>query len=140
MALAATRCLDSLTSCSSVRLSSCGMADRAPTCICILICFGLATIGMSVADRAGYTRRHDHRGNRRDLHRAAGAGLPGAEAVDLAPEGRRSHAERRTAGRGEGARVPRATVLEGVRDVQAGGRRERFRRPPRPRQAAALDL
>src|SRR4051794_38868799 len=37
------RCLDSLWSCSSVRFSSCGIAARAPTCICILTCFCFAT-------------------------------------------------------------------------------------------------
>src|SRR5437763_190383 len=42
MALAATRCLDSLCSCSSVRFSSCWIAARAPTC-CILTCLCLAT-------------------------------------------------------------------------------------------------
>src|SRR5437870_1729318 len=44
MALAATRCLDSLASCSSVRGSSWGIAASAPTCICfIFTCFCLAT-------------------------------------------------------------------------------------------------
>src|SRR4051812_47105905 len=44
MALAATRCFDSLVSCSSVRCSSWGMAASAPTCICfVLTCRCLAT-------------------------------------------------------------------------------------------------
>src|SRR3954468_7222653 len=43
MALAATRCLDSLCSCSSVHGSSWGMAASAPTCIFIFTCFCFAT-------------------------------------------------------------------------------------------------
>src|SRR3954453_17801315 len=45
MALAATRCFDSLVSCSSVRCSSWGMAASAPTCICLVLtcrCFATA--------------------------------------------------------------------------------------------------
>src|SRR4029450_7524654 len=52
MALAATRCFDSLISCSSVRCSSCGIAASAPTCICILTCFCLAT-ARSLPDAEG---------------------------------------------------------------------------------------
>src|SRR5215204_5881820 len=89
MALAATRCLDSLSSCSSVRDSSEGMAASAPTCICILTCFCLAIAGASLELDQGQQAAPEQlraleahpaagdRGQRRAAARVTEAGQPG---------------------------------------------------------------
>src|SRR2546423_5169226 len=102
MALAATRCFDSLCSCSSVRCSSCGIAASAPTCICILTCRCFATAGESARRWRGLKSHLDLEQLQQppgeewaalDLHSAAGyprqggAAAPVRDLRDAAHEG-----------------------------------------------------
>src|SRR4051812_23245247 len=96
MALAATRCFDSLVSCSSVRCSSCGIAARAPTCICfICTCRCFATAMSLELEQLKQSAREP--GASLDPHATPGhpgqrgAATPVGELGNAAGEGRRCH-------------------------------------------------
>src|SRR5829696_1883575 len=142
MALAATRCLDSLWSCSSVLDSSCGMAASAPTCICIFTCFCFAT-GESLADGLrgagrGVTGPHDHRNHRRRLCDPANPRLPRAAALEWAAARRGPHAGGRPEGRGQGARADWPLLFQVLWDLAEGHEQERVDGPPCSGEVPAL--
>src|SRR3954451_19009483 len=80
MAFAATRCFDSLASCSSLRGSSWGIADSAPTCMrCIFTCYCFATARSLELKQLEQAPRQA--GAALDLHPAPGQALEGLTAA-----------------------------------------------------------